>query len=115
MSRSVSESMALGLRSIIEVTEILIAKIEADDFSIIPELLDRREALLETQNRLTGKWKDSSSDTVRRHEASELKSDMNLLHELDKKIVTLFSMKKEEFGGKLRQAHNQKRLLVYSR
>ena len=51
----------------------------------------------------------------RRNQRGNLQQQVDLLEQLDKKLVTLFAEKKKELTEKMKQAQNQKRLLAYSR
>ena len=110
------EALCSELRSLFKVTNSLYLSVEKEDYSSLSEMLDRRGQILDSQNRLADAWKISFvTEGDRQQQVSRLRPLVEILEQLDKRIVTLFEKKKEELAEKLKQAQNQKRLRAYSR
>jgi hypothetical protein len=108
-----TEQLRTGLEKLIEVSEILCARIEQHDLTEVPALIAQRGALLEEQAQLLNEWKMSKTDERQRavHEARPL---LATLEPLDTKTVKLLAERMASAAIQLRQAQNQKRLLAYS-
>lgn len=116
MSAPAQDTFRSVLQSLNEATNSLCVCLQNNEVHAIDALLDRRGKLLDQQEQLIEKTKESLQNAdYNSRDISELKSLLGDLQQQDKTFVILFMLKKEESAEKLKQAQNQKRLLAYSR
>ncbi len=108
------DSLAQTLQTLVQATGELCSGVENNEFESLPQRLALRERLLKEHAEIAQKWKELPK-SMEEHQGgiSRFGPLLQMLEQVDQKLVTLTLSKKEEAAERLKQAQNQKLLLAY--